>query len=339
MINLKKKSSNEKIDIVLLWVDGSDENWQKEKNKYLDVKGDSKENRFRDWDNLQYVFRGIEKYASWANKIFFVTWGHIPKWLNTNNEKLVIVKHEDFIPKEYLPTFNSNVIELNLHRIESLSEKFVLLNDDFFFLKETTPQDFFVDGKPTDVYVEYTQLATAYNDVHFMMKANILSLINKNFNKKECVRKNLTKFINPKYGRDFNMKTLHSIRFKKKFVGFWNFHVPQPYLKETFIEVWQKENENLKFACNNKFRAASDLGHYLFRYWQMVSGNFVPKKDECKYLVYKNDNTENIKELKSGKYKYVCVNDAFMDVDVEKAKNEINSTFQELLPEKSDFEL
>ena len=329
---------NEKIDIVILWVDGNDGNWQKEKNKYQGFKGDSNINRYRDCENLQYLFRGIEKYASWVNKVFFVTWGHIPKWLDTNNEKIRIIKHEDFIPKEYLPTFNSNVIELNLHRIEELSEKFILLNDDFFLLKETKPEDFFKIGKPTDVYIEYTQLATSYNDVHFMMKANILAIINKHFNKKECINKNYSKFINDKYGAA-NEKTLYSMKFENKFVGFWNFHAPYSYLKETFRIVWKEEEENLKVACKNKFRASSDLGHYLFRYWQMVSGNFEPKADESKYLIFRDDNTENIEELKSGKYKYVCINDAYINIDFEKAKNEINSTLQELLPEKSSFEL
>lgn len=141
---MKNVNTEEKIDFVILWVDGNDKAWQDEKNKYLDIKGDTGENRFRDCNNLQYLFRGIEKYASFVNKVFFITWGHIQAWLDTTNPKLEIVKHEEFIPKEYLPTFNSNVIELNLHRIKNLSEKFVLLNDDLFFLKETKKEDFFI---------------------------------------------------------------------------------------------------------------------------------------------------------------------------------------------------
>ena len=39
-----------------------------------------------------------------------------------------------------------------------------------------------------------------------------------------------------------------------------------------------EEYEKLDFSCYNKFRKSTDLGHYLCRYWQMVSGNFVPKK-------------------------------------------------------------
>ena len=332
------KKSDDKIDLVLLWVDGNDEEWIKEKNKYCECVGDAKENRFRDCENMQYIFRGIEKYVPWINKIFFITWGHIPSWLDVNNEKIIIVNHKDFIPAEYLPTFNSNVIELNLFRIKELSEKFILINDDLFFLKKTTPEDFFVNGKPTDVYAEYTQLASSYGDVHYMMKANILAIINKHFNKSECVYKNLNKFFNLKYG-SLNFKTLHSVRFKKKFVGFWNFHAPQPYLKSVFKKIWELEGENLNNACYNKFRNYSDLGHYLCRYWQMLSGEFVPRKDESKYMVYLNDNTQNIKELRSKKYKYVCINDAYVNIDFEKSKSEINEVLQELLPEKSKFEL
>ena len=104
-----------KIDMVILWVDGNDRKWQIEKEKYGDKKNNSRDFRYRDWESLIFLFRGIEKYASWVNKIYFVTWGHIPHWLNTENDKIIIVKHEDFIPREYLPTFNSNVIELNIH--------------------------------------------------------------------------------------------------------------------------------------------------------------------------------------------------------------------------------
>ena len=120
----------DKIDFVIIWVDGNDPKWLKEKNKYIKLDGDKTKNRFRDWKNLQYIFRGIEQFMPWVNKIFFITWGHLPKWLNINSKKIEIVNHKDFIPKEYLPTFNSNVIEINLHRIKNLSNKFILFNDD-----------------------------------------------------------------------------------------------------------------------------------------------------------------------------------------------------------------
>ena len=86
----------EKIDFVILWVDGSDPKWLDEKNKYSNNQN-NEINRFRDYETLNYLFRGIEEYASWVNKVFFITLGHLQKWLNTENKKLIIVKHEEFI--------------------------------------------------------------------------------------------------------------------------------------------------------------------------------------------------------------------------------------------------
>ena len=100
----KLKESGDQIDFVIPWVDGSDKEWAEEKSKYDGSNGESVNNsisRYRDWDNLQYFFRGVEKYAPWVHKIYFITWGHLPKWLNTDNPKLVIVNHKDYIPEEY----------------------------------------------------------------------------------------------------------------------------------------------------------------------------------------------------------------------------------------------
>ena len=64
-----------------------------------------------------------------------MTWGHIPQFLKTNHSKIRILRHEDYIPKQYLPTFNSNTIEMNYHRIRDLSENFIIFNDDTFPLQ------------------------------------------------------------------------------------------------------------------------------------------------------------------------------------------------------------
>ena len=103
------------IDFVIPWVDGSDPAWQKERDAKAAQLGsmercDNRSERYRDWDNLRYWFRGVEKFAPWVHKIYFVTWGHLPEWLDVQHPKLVIVRHEDYIPKEYLPTFNSHTI-------------------------------------------------------------------------------------------------------------------------------------------------------------------------------------------------------------------------------------
>ena len=142
-----------KIDFVITWVDGNDPVWRKDFKHYSEIEGKEVDKRpvwFRNWDNLQYWFRGVEKFAPWVNNIYFVTYGHLPEWLNVNHPKLQIVKHEDFIPKEYLPTFSSRVIGFFFHRIKGLSEKFVYFNDDMFLINNVRPDRFFRDGLPCD---------------------------------------------------------------------------------------------------------------------------------------------------------------------------------------------
>ena len=136
------------IDFVMPWVDGSDPAWREEFLKYRALQApqgepacdtgtaagavDASEERYRDWDTLRYWFRGVERFAPWVNRIHFITWGHLPAWLDTAHPKLHVVRHADYIPSPYLPTFNSCPIELNMHRIEGLAEHFVYFNDDTF---------------------------------------------------------------------------------------------------------------------------------------------------------------------------------------------------------------
>ena len=142
------------IDIVIPWVDGADPVWQQERARFQPSSGaDSSAARYRDWDTLRYWFRGIERYAPWVRTIHFITYGHLPAWLNTSNPKLHVVNHRDYIPKEYLPTFSSHTIELNMHRIEGLAEHFLYFNDDVFLNAPTKPEDFFMKGLPADTAV------------------------------------------------------------------------------------------------------------------------------------------------------------------------------------------
>ena len=331
-MNIKKEY---KIDFVIPWVDGNDSKWLKEKNKYLNQKGDFSITRFRNFDNLQYLFRGMEKYAPWVNKIFFVTWGHIPKWLDTNNEKLKIVKHEDFIPKEYLPTFNSNVIELNLYRIDELSEHFVLFNDDLFLLKKTKPTDFFKNGLPRDMYVEY--IKENASDRHSTLRANNFRILNKYYNKKDVRKNNKNKIFNFIY-KEKNFSNLYCLKYNN-FCDFLNNHLTQSFLKSTFKKIWDLEYEALNLSCKNRFRYITDIGQSICRYFQLVSGNFSPYKSIGKYFVAKDDNKKLTKIIKNKKYKVICINDACKLKDFDKSKNEINSALNYILPKKSKFEI
>ncbi len=142
------KEKKIQIDLVYLWVDGSDKKWLAKKNFWLEKYGKSKNKysnvdaRFRDNDELKYSLRSVEKFAPWINRIFVVTGGQTPSWLK-KSKKISIVDHSKMMPKDALPTFNSTAIETCLHKIPNLSEHFLFANDDMFFNDYITPEYFF----------------------------------------------------------------------------------------------------------------------------------------------------------------------------------------------------
>ena len=185
----------EKIDFVIPWVDGNDPEWQAQKDKYYQgEKNQNKNSAYRDWNTLRFWFRGVEKYAPWVNRIHFITWGHIPQWLNINHPKLNIVKHTDFIPDDCLPTFSANSIELHINRIDALEEHFVYFNDDTFVLAPINIEDFFINGLPADSAILSATIPSVKNEIFTYILFNDLLLINANFNK-DALKKNRKKMV------------------------------------------------------------------------------------------------------------------------------------------------
>ncbi|MBS9767858.1 MAG: Stealth CR1 domain-containing protein [Flavobacteriaceae bacterium] len=337
------ENKQEKIDFVIAWVDGGDEEWQKDFAKYKNVGGDNRASRFRSWDNLQYLFRGIEKFTPWVNKIYFVTYGHLPKWLDTSHPKLVIVNHEDYLDKETLPLFNCNPLEINFHRIKGLSEKFVYFNDDTFMLKPVGTERFFKKGLPVNTAI--SSIMHQGEITHII--ANDIAVINKYFDKYEVMKKHFWKWFTPKYGLPM-VRSLLLLPWRT-FTGFLNYHHPQPFLKRTYEEVWEKEPELLKKVSSIRIRSNEDVNQYLFKYWQFAKGDFYPASyslsyKKSKYLeVYTKEDAEGCAEdIRSGKYEFFCPNDGLTEVsdeDYEYSKKIINEAFDSVLPEKSRFEL
>lgn len=324
------------IDFIIPWVDGGDPEWRVERGKYVAPgESDNREVRFRDWDNLRYWFRGVEKYAPFVRKIFFVTWGHLPEWLDTSAPKLVVVNHKDYIPEEFLPTFNSHTIELNFHRIKGLSEHFVYFNDDMFVVSPTKPEDYFKDGLPRDILALNT-VFFGKDSVGQIIGSN-LAVINENFKKKECFRKNPAKWLCPKYGKHLT-RTLLLMPWHY-FQGFYNHHLCGCFDKSTFARVWKRERDILTRTCSCKFRSPTNVNQWLMRYWQLAEGNFSPMSCKAgKYYKVKDENSDLITDVLNHKYKFICINDNEKIEDFEKVKGQIAETFERILPEKSGFE-
>jgi len=100
--------------------------------------------RFADRDQLRYSMRSLEKYAPWVRRVYLVTNGQIPHWLDLEHPRVSVVSHEEiFDDGDCLPPFSSPAIEANLHKIPGLSDRFLYFNDDFFLSKPVLPDDFY----------------------------------------------------------------------------------------------------------------------------------------------------------------------------------------------------
>lgn len=339
-------ASGDQIDFVIAWVDGADPEWLKEKAKYDSSSKKDETNcdsRYRDWDLLRYWFRAVEKYASWVGHIYFVTWGHIPNWLDVNNPKLRIIKHTDFIPKEYLPTFSSHVIELNLHRIQGLSERFVYFNDDMFLLRDVTPDVFFKNRKPRDIAALNVHCCQLDMPIQ-MIACKDTAVVNAHFNFKNSIRHNLTKWFQFKYGTAL-LRTVLLLPWPR-FPGFYMPHCPQSYLKKTFHAVWNKEETILAETCSHRFRCENDVNQWVMRCWQIAEGQFEPRGiGFSKSFMFEANNKIGVAnaiadEIAKPRHTSICINDAEMDKSTfELCRNMVVNAFQAKFPHRSSFEI
>lgn len=336
------KEENYDIDIVMPWVDGNDPEWQKDFNKYAPEESritDIGEARYRDWDLLRYWFRGIEQFAPWVRTIHFVTSGQKPAWLNTNAPKLHWVKHEDYIPEEFLPTFSARPIELNFHRIEGLAEHFVYFNDDFFLINHTPRERFFRNGLPCDMALCHQ--ISPINNVLAHTVVNNMCCINETFDKHKVIRKNITKWFNPRYGIR-QMMTICLLPWSM-FSYMYDFHLPYAYRKSIFKEVWEKYGDRLTNESMTRFRHISNCNQSLMRSWQLAKGEFTPCNitKDSKYWRISDQNICKIADcISQQKINVIVLNDSDKDIqDFERSKQILIEAFEKILPEKSCFEL
>lgn len=166
------------VDAVYMWVDGADPAWRERKAVHsgpvtkavqialdeepaLAEQAESSEAdspvaelsagdiRFRNRDELRYSLRSLHMHAPWIRRVYIVTDRQRPEWL-VEDDRLRVIDHQEIFPDaDVLPVFNSQAIESVLHRIPGLSEQFLVMNDDGFFLREQQPVQYFSPtGRP-----------------------------------------------------------------------------------------------------------------------------------------------------------------------------------------------
>ena len=267
-----------------------------------------------------------------------MTWGHLPAWLNTDNEKLVIVNHRDYIPGKYLPTFNANTIEMNFHRIPGLSEQFVYFNDDMFLGRPVRPEDFFRDGKPRDAFILDAIYFSPNTAGHYI--GNDMEIINKYFTPAETFRRlKLSQYLNPGY-QFRNLYRTVVLRQWPWFPGLYADHIATSFLKSTYELIWQKEGDVLDKTCMDKYRTKNNVNQWLPKYWQLVTGNFVPRSTRFGGVFHLKSevNAELLRGIEQERYGVVCINDTEETENIEAHKAAIKKAFEVHLSCPSSFE-
>jgi hypothetical protein len=136
--------------VVYTWVDGDDPAWRALLQQHARTSSDRNPERYRDiYSMLKYSLRSVERHARWVRDIYvFTCRPQVPAWLNVEHPRIHVVHHDEIIDPQYLPTFSSRVIESHLHEIPNPSDFLLFLNDDYFFGRDTTLDDFLtVDGR------------------------------------------------------------------------------------------------------------------------------------------------------------------------------------------------
>lgn len=336
------------IDFVIYWVDGSDVEWQKKKALYKGTLFQNADARYRDWNILKYWFRAIEEFTPWVHHIYFVADNQKPEWLNWDNPKLTYVDHKDFIPHEFLPTFQANTIENNLYRIPGLSDYFVVFNDDMFINAPISPEYYFKNGLPCDATLEYIFGGRGFispNDwgISVMEYCNT-QIVNAHFNRREVTKANHKGWYGNHLGWKYRLQAYLICLFRRtEFQHFYTPHNEKAFLKSIYDEVWRAEKDVLEKSCT-RFREPMSINNYLFRYWQLASNKFYPMEvlSKKKVVQIQPDTISMIESMMTdSSIKSLCLNDSTYCTfeDYQMLKPKIISFFQKKHPIKSKFEM
>lgn len=293
------------MDIVITYVDGNDPEWQKDYAKCVGTEALVK--RYRDWGTLPYLMRGIEKCMPFINNVFLVvaSESQIPSWVNRDTVRVVL--HKDFIPEQFLPTFNSTAIEMFLHRIEGLDEEYLYMNDDFYPIQPCKPTDFFRNGK--------LAVSMAY---HIFTFCDL-------FRRHVC-------------GSDRMAR--HAAGVSKSFFYLRPQHTVAPMLKSLCTELYDNYIEDIHSSIS-PLRQPYNYNQYLYTDYAYFRGYTFNQRISNKHLSIAMATPQKIRKfIINPKHKIICINDVKISNDrYDRLHVAMHEAFIERFPVKSKYEI
>lgn len=190
------------IDLVIAYVNNNDLVWRK---NYVDF---CSKNRLQEkivemlgarYGGLTFIYdqlKLVNKNMPWINKIYLLLSNKEQVIHSLLPQNVVCVYHNEFIPGQFLPTFNSTTIEMFLWNIPNLSEHFIYANDDMLPTGELKPSDFFD--------FESGKIKIGWREDNFVINCNVYGY--------QCHNCNvaLSNRLGANYPKDKVLKPLHS---------------------------------------------------------------------------------------------------------------------------------
>ena len=291
------------MDIVITYVDGNDPVWKQDYEKYTNVPIMQK--RFRDWGTLKYLLRGIEVNMPFIRNVYLVVShpSQVPQWADP--EHLKIVLHKDIIPDHLLPTFNSNPIEMHLHRIEGLDEEYLYFNDDLFPVMPCSREDFFRDGKGVLGFSTHWFAAGMY--------------------KKIC--------------RNSDAVARQASGMKRSCSFMRPQHICTPMLRSQCQELYDKYQQRILKSLT-RTRSAINVTQYTYLNYQYYKGLMIRERISAKHCSAALMSPEKLaSHILRPERKMLCINDVRLsDNRYEELRSVVHESFEKLFPSKSRFE-
>lgn len=291
------------MDIVITYINGLDPLWQKEYEEYTNTP--ILEKRFRDWGTLRYLFRGIEFNMPFIRKVHLVVArdSQVPEWIN--RDEVHIVLHQDIIPAEHLPTFNSNTIEMHLHRIEDLDEEYLYFNDDMFPIKPCQPTDFFRGGKGVIGMSRH--------------------LIATDMFKRIC--------------RNSDRMARRALGLKPACLFLRPQHICSPMLKSECEHLYEQMKEEI-LSLLTRVRTKDNLTQYLYIDYLYLQDKIIPERLSKQHFSVGITSAKRLRRfIEQPTRKLVCVNDVKLSEErYLSLRATLHEAFERRFPQKSRFE-
>jgi hypothetical protein len=316
------------VDAVITWVDDTDPAWREKKasaldNRKLEFHPESVvTSRFRNRGELKYLFRALTEFAPWFNHIYLVTDEQTPDWLARKHPRVTVVDHKEIIPSEYLPTFNSHVIEAHLHKIPGLSEHYVYFNDDVILARPCPAEHFFSPNENVNVFHTFKEIPPGPKTTRDTPV--------------DIASKNARALIKERFDRNMRYKVAHT------------FHPQLRSVQEEMARIWGERFEQF-FA--NQFRGENDVpvATYLFPYFAYLTGRAAIRQTSFAYFSIKSPaarrNYQLLGQRKGTEFApfSMCLN----DTDYERASSAVQEMreqealdfLEEYFPYPSKFEV